>query len=540
MRRNLVARAVAMVLATSTVMTGAPAAWGASHREAPLIALDPTADLTDVYAFRSWETGRTDRVVLIMNVIPAQVPASGPNFFNLDDQVLYAFHLDLDQDGQADDLDIEFRFTTEIRNNAGAGGLNLRDVPISYGAVPPVTALDGAGSQGIGLRQRYTVRAIARTSAGEAVARAIGTTSSDAHGKPLIAVPSNVGPRTMPDYPALAAQGIFDLGHGVRVFVGQREETFYIDLGATFDTLNFRRQPPILTFAEDTNDTANAFGVDDGFEGLNVTTIAIEIPISLVGLSASAGPSALGMYASTSRPRTRHLREDGTSFAAGNFVQVARLANPLVNEVIIGTGVKDLWNGQEPENESQFLDFYLTSRLAFLINAVFGTSLPVTNRQDLAGVLLHYFPPVFSGPAGVTSELLRLNVAIPPTEPALQRRLTVLTSQPTAPAPVVGDCVSKFLLPNQGGTPDLAGWPNGRRPNDDVTDVALRVVAGVLISDGVPCLGDGVNFNKVRTGTPDVNPGNNVATKFPFLPTPNPGRSPAPPLQGAPNVPLFR
>src|ERR671935_2037767 len=133
-------RRVAMI-ALLTWIFPPPAAWGASHREAPLIALDPAADLTDVYAFRSWEDDA--KAVFIMNVIPAQAPASGPNFFNLDDQVLYAFHLDLNQDGQADDLDIEFRFTTEIRDNARAGGLNFGDVPISYAAVPPVTALDG-------------------------------------------------------------------------------------------------------------------------------------------------------------------------------------------------------------------------------------------------------------------------------------------------------------------------------------------------------------------------------------------------------------
>jgi hypothetical protein len=134
-----VAAGLLAVLSPVTLM--APGAWGASHREAPLIALDPTADLTDVYAFRSWEN--PDRLVLIMNVIPAQVPASGPNFFNLDDQVLYAFHLDLNQDGKADDLDIEFRFNTEIRDNSGAGALNFKDVSISFAGVPPITALDG-------------------------------------------------------------------------------------------------------------------------------------------------------------------------------------------------------------------------------------------------------------------------------------------------------------------------------------------------------------------------------------------------------------
>ena len=144
----------------------------------------------------------------------------------------------------------------------------------------------------------------------------IGTKTTDVNRNPLIAVPSNVGPSTMPNYPALAAQGIYDLGNGVRVFVGQREETFYIDLGATFDTLSFGRTPPILTLAEDQNNSANPFGVDDGFEGLNITTIAIEIPKSLF-------PSAaVGMYASTSRQRNREFERRADNqrvIAAGSF-----------------------------------------------------------------------------------------------------------------------------------------------------------------------------------------------------------------------------
>jgi hypothetical protein len=354
--------------ALMTTATTTPVALAASHREAPLIALDPTADLTDVYAFRSWEN--SDKAVFIMNVIPQQAPASGPNFFNLDDEVLYAFHFDLDQDGKPDDLTIEFTFDTEIRDNSKAGGLNFKDVPISYAGVPPITALDGPGSEGIGLRQKYKVHAMSRSKSGEAVAKAIRTTTRDVNKKPLIAVPSNVGPATMPYYPALAAQGIFELGNGVRVFVGQREETFYIDLGSTFDTLNFRA-PPILTLAQDQNDTQNAFGIDDGFEGLNVTTLAVEIPKSLFP------KSAVGMYASTSRQKNRKFVSDGRKGddkSSGEFVQVSRLANPLINEVIIGTGSKDLWNSQDPKDETRFIDFYQNPRLAFLLNALLPRS----------------------------------------------------------------------------------------------------------------------------------------------------------------------
>ena len=312
----------------------------------------------------------------------------------------------------------------------------------------------------------------------------------------MFAVPSNIGPRTIPDYEALAAQGIYGLSNGGRVFVGQRDETFYIDLGATFDTLNLRRNPPVLTDAEDANDGVNPFGVDM-FSGFNVTTIALEIPIS----DLTSDPNAvIGMYASTSRLRNRHLvGADGDGFGTGGFVQVARLANPLVNELIIGTGQKDRWNAKDPSDESVFLDFYRTPRLAAVLNLAFGLPVPPTPRNDLVAVLLKYpgQDPTGCSRGNPCSELLRLNVGVPPTAPANQKRLTVLAGDP-------------------------AGFPNGRRPNDDVTDIALRVVAGALLGP-VPALGDGVNFN---IGAPGTNiTANGIATDFPFLPTPFDGRN---------------
>src|SRR5262245_45325781 len=202
MSRRPFVRGVALLLTTVLVAAMAPpGVQAASHREAPLIALDPTADLTDVYAFRSWEDD--SKAVFIMNVIPQQVPASGPNFFNLDDDVRYSFHFDLNKNGVAEDLRIDLRFKTEIRDNSGAGGLNFKDIPVSYAGVPPITALDGPGSEGLGLRQTYTVRAVATSKTGQAVAQAIGNRSTSSDGRRLVAVPSNVGPATMPNYPAL-------------------------------------------------------------------------------------------------------------------------------------------------------------------------------------------------------------------------------------------------------------------------------------------------------------------------------------------------
>lgn len=467
---------IAPLVAAAVYAFGVPA-QAASHREAPLIANDPAADITDVYLFRSWTNPAN--VVLIMNVIPTQEPSSGPNYFNFGDDVLYSFHFDLNADGKADDVNLEVRFKTEIRGVVAQLGL-----PLSYVALPPITALDGAGSEGLGLRQSYTVSRVQNGS------------RTDLGSAPMFAVPSRVGPRTMPNYEALASQGFYALNNGGRVFAGQRDETFYIDLGAAFDTLNLRRTPPILSAAEDANDTVNPFG-NDMLSGFNVSTIAIEIPIA----SLTSNPNAvIGMYASTSRQKVRVLREDKDAVLSGPLVQVARMANPLVNELIIGTVRKDEWNATDPEQEARFLDFYLNSRLATAMNIVFGTGFPTMNRTDLVNVLLKYASQPQTGACGLASgcsELLRLNLAVSPTPPAAQKRLSVLAGDP-------------------------AGWPNGRRPNDDVTDIALRVVAGALLGP-VPALGDGVNFNIGSVGSNLT--GNGIYTVFPYLPTPHDGRN---------------
>lgn len=455
-------------------------AFAASHREAPLIALDPAADITDVYAFRSWED--TSKLVFIMNVIPGQEPSAGPNYFNFDDKVAYEIHLDTNQDGKANDIIYRIRFSSQIRPP-------YDDLPFSYAGVDDVPglnsikALDGAGSEGIGFRQNYTV-----------------TEYRPGQPKRLLnkgrqfAVPSNIGPRTIPDYEALSDLGIYPLKNGGRVFAGQRDETFYIDLGATFDTLNFRA-PPILTAVQDGNDKTNPFG-NDMFSGFNVSTIAIEVPIAEV----TSNPDAvIGMYASTSRPAATLLNKDGTVKTEGAFIQVSRMANPLINEVIIGTGDKDLWNTTEPNKEAVFLDYYLNPRLAGVLNTAFATSFPVTGRTDLVAALLKYPGQKANvcSPKNPCSELLRLNVGVTPTVPGSQKRLTVLAG-------------------------DSAGFPNGRRPNDDVTDVALRVVAGVLLGP-VPNLGDGVNFNIGAQGGDLTD--NGIYKVFPFLPKAHDGRN---------------
>ena len=463
-------------------MSWATGLMAASHREAPQIANDPTADITDVYFFRSWED--PTKVILIMNVIPAQEPSSGPNYFNFGDDVLYTFHLDKDADNDDGDIAYEVRFKTELRGN-----LTSIKLPLSYVALPPITALDGPGSQGIIMRQSYSVTEMRH-----------GKRTDLGSGK-MFAVPSNVGPRTIPDYEALTQQGIYPLSNGGRVFAGQRDETFYIDLGATFDTVNLRRNPPLLSPSEDDNDFVNPFGVDH-FSGFNVSTIALEIPIDAITHDPKR---ILGLYASTSRQKVTVQTSAGQPQGSGPWVQVSRMANPLVNELIIGTQSKDLWNATDPQNEAQFLDFYLNSRLAVALNTVFGINIPTGGRTDLVNALLKYPTQPQTGTCSKKStctELLRLNLAVDPAPPNQQKRLSVLAG-------------------------DKAGWPNGRRPNDDVTDIALRVVAGVLIAPPPPTaalkLGDGVNFNVGAEGSNLT--ANGIYTKFPFLPTPHDGRN---------------
>jgi Domain of unknown function (DUF4331) len=485
--------AIAVALALVLGFGGPSGARAASHREAPLISMDPEADITDFFMFRSYEAGQSDKVDLIMNVIPGEEPSAAPNYYNFDPTVTYAINLDNDKDGVADDLRFEFNFRTEFRGVPAALKLPLSYVGGVTG-VTPITTLDGPGSEGLGLRQRYTVTMFrGKQHKGTVIA-------SD-----LIAVPSNVGPRTMPSYDTLAAQGMYTLqGGNVRVFAGQRDDPFYIDLGGVFDSVNLRRSPPIETAAEDANDNLNPYGVDM-LSGFNVNTIALQVPASLLtadggGAGATATP-VIGAYAETDRQKVtvRHERFEQNAKAAekdavndvkhagkrdNHEVQVQRLANPLVNETIIGTVDKDLWNSLDPEDEGQFEDYYLNPRLATALFLATGVPAADHGRTDLRDLLLKYAPSDQQ-----LSELLRLNVNVAPTTLAAQRRMGPLAA-----------------------VPDPAAWPNGRRPKDDVLDIAVRVVGGPNYI--AARASDGVNTND--KALPSV---------FPFLASPWDGRN---------------
>ncbi len=508
-KQPVIARTMAMALSglmAFTTMT--PLARAASHREAPLIALDPAADNTDTYAFRSWQD--PNKVVFIMNVIPGQEPGDGPNYFNFDDEVVYRFNIDNDRDGSAEDIAYEFRFKTENRPVSGQ-----LEFPLAYVGNPQipiqelqgVTKLDGAGSEGLTRRQTYTVsefRGRRRTELFK--------------GQRLVALPSNAGPATFKNYEDLASQGIYtDASTGITVFAGQRAETFYIDLGAVFDTANLRRFPPLLTANEDADDGKDPFGINR-FSGTNVNSIVIEVPIARITQDGkpveTTNNPLIGMYASTSRQRIKLLGNNGKVRTEGPLVQVSRLANPLVNELIINTSTKDFWNVEEPEDEAQFQEFYKNPSIATALELIFGVPVTATPRTDLMSIFLKYPGQALNGNncGKPCAELLRLNLGAAPTQPENQKRLG-------------------------GVAGDAAGFPNGRRPNDDVTDIALRVVGGAnyiagRVGDGVNFLGgapgagvnDGPGYGVISGNRLDVTL-NGIAKEFPYLPTPYDGRN---------------
>ena len=501
----------AVTLAATTLLPGMPTSLvqAASHREAPLMTLDPGADISDVYAFVSYDAANVARplaerkATLIMNVVPSQEPSSGPNYFAFDDNVLYALHADYDRDGQ-DDITYEFKFESTIENPGQF---------IATVAIPPVTALEGPDAAGLSTKQRYTVTEVRPCTPGS---KNLCRTQMFS-GQTLSAVPSNIGPLTTPEYGKLAKKGIYtDPTTGVRVFAGQRRETFAIDLGAVFDTLNLRvenatpipgRPPlPIQTAAEDANDTANPFGVNS-FSGFNVNTIAIEVPMSRLTADGQAPDKqkktdTIGVYASTFRQRVTLRRgapnvKEGQALleGAGGWRQVSRMGNPLVNELIIPIGRKDFWNSTEPEDEAQFLNAYRSLAVAGALQLVSGVPVPSGPREDIVQLLLKYQGQNPDPNVGPFSELLRLDLTVPPTSPAQIKRL----------GPFAHDANGK-------ATPDLAGFPNGRRPNDDVTDLVVRVAGGPnYITNYV---GDGVGIQD-----------QGITTEFPFLPTPNDGRN---------------
>jgi hypothetical protein len=466
-----------------------PGVFASSHREAPITALDHAADITDFYAFVSYD--HPDRVTFIMNVDPFLEPSNGPNYFPFDPNVLYQVRVDNNEDAVSD-VTFNIQFQTQIRapqlftGFAGAGnGINApanSPAPVKPGTpiVPPaITSLDGPGSAGLSLRQTYTVTMFRGS-------KKIPLTSVT--GASLFAVPTNIGSRTMPNYEALAMQGIYtvqgDRGD-IRVFAGTVADPFFIDLGAAFDSFNFRTAAGggVLTAAQDKDDHLNL--APNAVSGFNVNTIAMEVPISYLTSDGNQHPASdvratIGTWATTSRPQLTVRRSPLPDESEGAYYQVQRLGNPLINELIIGTGFKDKWSMSHPANDAQFASFDLDPTLARIFNAIYGINIPPPPRTDLLP-LVTYAPPIAAAgtPAGPIADLLRLNTGVAPTPLANRSRLGLIAG-------------------------DGAGFPNGRRLTDDVVDIAARVVAGGVLNPKFNVapnnlIGDGVAATDVPT-----------------------------------------
>lgn len=442
-------RTTTLATAGLALLLGAPFAAASSHREAPNITKNPKVDATDFYMFRSYETGREDYVTLIADYLPLQDPYGGPNYFSLDPDALYEIHVDNDGDAR-EDITFQFRFTNALQDFAlpigPVGNQKMNSIPIIQKG--GITAGDVSN---LNVQESYSVNVVfgdRRTGTVNAVTDAI--TQSATFAKPV----DNIGNKTLPDYAAYAATHVRQIrlpdGSIGRMFVGQRKDPFVVNLGEVFDLVNFvplgdpAARPDVLGDA-------------------NVTSIVLEVPISFL----IANDTVIGGWTTASlrqarviNPEPRSAVVNKVTVEGGAFTQVSRLGMPLVNELVIGIKDKDRFNASEPMNDGQFADYVTHPTLPALIEILFGgagvhapTLFP---RTDLIQVFLTGVPTI-NQPIGVqASEMLRLNTMTMPTPAAMQNRLGVLGN-------------------------DSAGFPNGRRPGDDVVDAALRVVMGVLL-----------------------------------------------------------
>jgi hypothetical protein len=456
-----------------------------SHREAPEISKDPVADNTDVYAFVSPDSPRT--VTLIANFIPLQKPDGGPNFYEFGDDVLYEIHVS-NRGGAHADVTYQFRFHTEIRNK--------KTFLYNTGQITTITDLDWNRPQ------YYSVTRIERGHAPQILATR------------LTVPPVNVGPRSTPNYAHFTAEAIHGLSGGRRVFAGQRAEGFNVDLGSIFDlgTLRPLQMAHLIP-------SATAVGVN-GTQGLNVHSIAIQVPKTDLTRNhhnptdvMDAG-SVIGVWASASRHKSRIFDErSGRSVGHGPFRQVSRLANPLFNEVLVPMAAKDRWNSLPPSADSHFAQYVANPELAGLLPVLYPGAFPhlaayTKPRADLLAILLTGIPSgVVAGfqnyTGTVQADLLRLNLAVPPT------------SNPKVLGLVAGD---------------PAGFPNGRRIFDDVVTIELRAIAGLTIPLVDPSFTVDGAVASVTDGTSNTN--SEFLSTFPYLGTPAGGYQTTPGVPG--------
>ncbi|TMM02382.1 MAG: DUF4331 domain-containing protein [Actinobacteria bacterium] len=459
---------------------GPSSAFASSHAEAPLISQDPRADNTDLYAFVSPD--HTNTVTMIANYIPLESPASGPNFYSFDDTVLYEIKVDNSGDGRPD---LAYQFHTFLYNTG------------------PITTL---GDSSWNRPQTYSVTLVHFNKNGQPEGK------GKVLGQNIPTPPDNIGPRSTPNYNSLAAAAVTSLPGGIKVFAGQRDDPFFVDLGSIFDLAGLRPFNPFHVIPI-TPDSPGR----DALKNDNVHSIEIQVPASqLVSFSSPT----IGIYASASRQKVRILDDNGKTQGHGPWVQVSRLGNPLINEVVIPLGQKDYWNREDPANDQQFESFYTNPEVSRLENALYGTlpqghaggalqAIDATGRSDLVTILLTGIPGVnFTG--STDSDLLRLNTAITPGINGACPAGTASSAAPDRLGPL-------------GPSGDLCGYPNGRRLGDDVIDIDLRAFAqgygaflhtALGLQDKTPndLLGDGVDSNDVSfSGT------------FPYVAAPHQG-----------------
>jgi len=451
---------------------GIGAAHASSHREAPFIAGMPKVDATDFYMFNSYEAGRDGYVTLIANYVPLQDPYGGPNYFKLDQNALYEIHISTRGDARAD-VTYAFRFRNRV--------LDPESFLYNTG---PITSLNDAN---FNRRQSYSVTKTVRGK------------GSTVLGRGLASPPCNIGPRSTPSYASLAAQAVHTLPGGTKVFAGQRADGFAVDLGSVFDLLDLRPFQNLHLIP-----SPAAAGVDS-LQDLNVHTIALQVPIQELLGRVPADPaqasSVIGVWTSASRRMSRVVGTGGTD-EHGPFVQVSRLGNPLVNEAVIPMGRKDAWNRAFPHDDVNFLSYVQHPEVAKLLPVLYPGVFPhlaglTAARADLVAILLTGLPsgivPGFQNFTGTTvADMLRLNVAIPPAK---------------SPSP----------LGILGG--DLAGYPNGRRPVDDVVTIELRAIAGATYPLVAPSYVPDAAAGLVTDG---VAPPSFLGA-FPYLNTPHSG-----------------
>ena len=500
-------RQLLMAVAAASVAGGALAS---SHREAPFITTRPKVDGTDFYMFNSYEPGRAGYVTLIANYLPLQDPQGGPNYFFLDDNALYEISIDNTGSGVAD-LTFQFRFTTTTKGLAVTAG--TKTIPVPLINIGPVSATSSASQN---VSQSFTltlVKGDRRT--GDAMPITNATTGSASFAKPL----DNIGAKSIAAYAAYAATFIYPItipGCSMpgKVFVGQRQDPFFLDLGGTFDLVNYK-YPVTQLVPADTS--PRNFGTNS-LAGYNVTSLALEIPAGCL-TSGSSNP-IIGAYTTASLRQADVLNPvpqsansaasvgavttpTGPELAGGAWLQVSRLGMPLVNELVIGLPDKDRFNASSPAQDAQFADYVTNPSLPVLLQALFGSAGVVAPnvypRTDLEAVFLTGVAGLNQPANVVPAEELRLNTSTAVTPLASQNDLGVI-----------------------GG--DVSGFPNGRRPMDDVVDITLRAAMGVLLMpyDGSAKDPDPASDVSRQLGYTDgvqANPANFLPA-FPYVNTP--------------------